>query len=377
MLSLLVVAGLLQTTVRVSDYYGLRQALAHAQPGTTVLLAPGDYAGGFEIKDIRGTAGKPIVVAGADPKNPPHIVRGGLHFVRVAYLELRDLWVIGPTGNGINVDDGGIREKPAHHVTFNRIKSTDCSDPGSCGLKMAGVDDFTIVDCDVQNYGVCGVDLVGCHRGTIESTHFEKGLGVGVQAKGASSDVKVLDCQFKDYGGRGVNIGGSTGAPYFRPPLETKPTGQRYEAKNITVEGCTFEGGDAAIAYVGVDGATVRYNTIYLPQKWAIRILQESAGPEFLPSRNGTFEKNIVVFNSAHWFEGGVNIGPGTEPKSFRFANNLWYCLDKPERSQPTLPTPETNPQIAQDPLFKDPAKGDFTLQPKSPAVKIGAKRNT
>ena len=63
-------------------------------------------------------------------------------------------------------------------------------------------------------------------------------------------------------------MGGSTGANFFRPH------GAHYEAKDVTVEGCTFVGGEACVAYVGVLGAVVRYNTMYRPRAWVLRILQ-------------------------------------------------------------------------------------------------------
>jgi hypothetical protein len=77
-----------------------------------------------------------------------------------------------------------------------------------------------------------------------------------------------------------VNIGGSTGIPYFRPPLDQWPAGvPKSEARNIVVEGNTFIGSLSPICFVGVDGATVRFNTIYKPGKWAFRILQETTAP--------------------------------------------------------------------------------------------------
>jgi hypothetical protein len=42
-----------------------------------------------------------------------------------------------------------------------------------------------------------------------------------------------------------INIGGSTGLQYFRPPLANLPADGRYEAKDILVEGNTFLGAGA------------------------------------------------------------------------------------------------------------------------------------
>jgi hypothetical protein len=164
-----------------------------------------------------------------------------------------------------------------------------------------------------------------------------------------------------------VQIGGSTGPRVFRP--QDAP----YEAKDITVEGCTFVGCEAAAAYVGVDGATVRHCTIYHPRKWVIRILQESVGPRFVPCRNGRFEHNLVVFRHAD-VRTFVNVGPNTAPETFMFAENLWYCDDRPSASRPELPAPERNGVYGVDPKLANPAELDF--RPRNPtAAKYGATR--
>jgi hypothetical protein len=194
-----------------------------------------------------------------------------------------------------------------------------------------------------------------------------------VQAKGGSAEITIRSCRFEEAGERGVNLGGSTGDGVFRPRLSAFPENGRYEAKDIRVEGCTFVRGGAAVAFVGVDGAVVRYNTIYRPGRYAVRILQEKTDTGFVPCRNGVFESNVVVFRSDAWVTGGVNVGPSTAPETFRFAGNLWYCEDRPDRSEPRLPTAETGGVVGKDPRFIDPAKGDFGVGPDSPARGRGA----
>src|SRR5205823_14154070 len=173
--------------------------------------------------------------------------------------------------------------------------------------------------------------MVGCHDGIIEKCifrHTDETGSTGIQAKGGCARLTFRGNRFESAGGRAVNIGGSTGLEFFRPPLKTLAGKPYSEAKDIVVEGNTFVGSGAPVAFVGVDGATVRFNTIYRPRKWALRILQENRAPGFVPSRGGVFEANVVVFRLEGWIEGGVNIRPGTLPATFRFARNLWYRED-------------------------------------------------
>jgi hypothetical protein len=359
--------------VFVKDRAGLESALAAARPGARIRLAPGDYAGGLSFHDLAGTEAKPIIVAAADPAHPPRIVGGtnGLQLSDVAHLTLEDLVFTGATGNGINVDDAGTFETPSHHVTIRRVSVLDVAADGNHdGIKLSGLDDFRLEDCRIHGWGGQGVDMVGCHRGVIDLCRFVqrdvRGTA-GVQAKGGSSAIVVRSCTFNAAIDRGVNLGGSTGLAYFRPRV------LGYEAKDLVVEQCVFDGCQTAVAFVGVDGAIVRFNTIYRPGRWAMRILQETTDPAFVPSRGGVFEDNVVVFRSDRWSEGGVNVGPRTAPETFRFARNVWYCEDRLERSRPTLPTQEVDGLVGVDPMFKDAEKGDLTLKPGSPAAGRGA----
>src|SRR5437867_8479642 len=99
----------------VHDAEGIRQAIAAAKPGARILIAPGEYPGGFYFANLKGAPGKAILIAGADPKNPPRFVGGAaaFHLASAAYVELRDLRVERATDNGINVDDAGRFETPA------------------------------------------------------------------------------------------------------------------------------------------------------------------------------------------------------------------------------------------------------------------------
>lgn len=365
------------TTIEVANRVELISAVNNAQPGTKVLVAPGKYRGGLTFNNLRGTKAQPIILQARDASRPPVIAAGGsgIHLRGPVHVELRNLVLQGATGNGLNIDDGGDPDNPARNITLHGIQVRDIGPKGNCdGIKLSGVDDFILESCTVERWGDSGsaIDMVGCHNGEIKNCNFKYRsdiFGNGVQTKGGSADITIRLCRFKNAGNRAVNIGGSTGRDYFRP-RDTK-----YEAKNITVEDCTFIGSMSPIAFVGVDGATVRYNTIYRPTRWGIRILQESQGPEFLPCRNGVFTNNIVAYRSDE-VRTMVNVGGETSPETFQFADNHWYCIDNPQRSQRLgLPTTETNGSYGLNPMFRNPENGDLTLTDDSQVRDAGVRQ--
>lgn len=363
---------------RVGSAEGFRRAVAASRPGDRVLLLPGDYRGLFYFKGVRGAAGQPITVAAADPARPPRFVGDDfcVQFSGVEHLVLSDLVFAGARQMALNFDDENLLNRPSHHVTLRNLRVADVGPQGNAdGIKFAGVNDVRVENCTVERWGAqgSGIDFVGCHRVVVTGCTFRTGGANAVQAKGGSADVAVLRCRFEECGERAVHLGGRTDGTAFRPPLASVPAGARAELRDGRVEGCTFVGGRAAVAFTGADGAVVRFNTIYRPENYAVRILQETVGAGFVPCRNGVFENNVVVFRSEKWADGGVNVGPDTAPDTFRFAGNLWYCEDRPDRSEPRLPTPEKDGAVGTDPQFRDPAKGDLGVKPGSPAAGKGA----
>ena len=343
------------------DASTFRDAVSSARPGTRILLAPGVYGGGFHFANLRGEDGRPIVIAAADPQQPPVFrdANTGLHLSNPAFVELRDLVFTQLAHNGLNIDDGNATNQPesAHHITLRGLRISDIGADGNHdGIKLSGLWDFSVVDCTIERWGTKGgsaIDMVGCHRGLIDSNVIrhknpEPPNCTGVQCKGGTSAIAIRRNRFEHAGGRGVNIGGGTGLPYFRPPLASD--GEHAEARDIRVEGNTFVGAMTPVAFAGVDGAVVRFNTIERPARWALRIVQENRAPGFVASRNGAFTDNVIVFESSRWSEGGVNIGAGTAPETFTFARNWWYCADQPERSRPRLPTAETDGVYGKNP---------------------------
>lgn len=354
----------------------LVEAVRRATPGTTIRIAPGQYQGGLQFAGLRGEPGRPVILAAADPANPPVIQGGGsgLHLTDPVHVELHHLVLAGARGNGLNVDDGGSYDSPARHLILRGLTIRDIGPRGNCdGMKLSGVDQFRVEDCTFERWGDSGsaIDMVGCHEGEVTGCRFQYRGDLpanGVQTKGGSRAIAIRRCRFEQAGSRAVNLGGSTGLDYFRP----RPSS--HEAQDITVEDCTFIGSSAPICFVGVDGAVVQYNTIYRPERYVVRILQESRGSQFVPCRNGIFRHNLIAFRGDE-LRAAVNIGEGTAPGTFQYSGNHWYCLDRPERSQPRDLT-ETKPAASSgtDPQFAAAERGDLSLREDSPVRDAGVR---
>lgn len=347
----------------------LTQAAQVAQPGDTLLLSSGIFAGGIYIENLQGLPEAWITIRGAT--GGMTIIQGGTNAIQMtdpAYLVIEQLRFREQTGNGVNIDDGGSYNTPAHHIHLRNCIFEDMNASGNNDLlKLSGLDSFLITACLFQNgaAGGSGIDMVGCHHGTIEKTQFHQLGSNSIQAKGGTRYINILQNSFIDGGLRSLNLGGSTGAAFFRP------FGANYEAADLDVAGNLFIGSQAPIAYVGSQRVRVWNNTIYRPDKWVIRILQESSDTSFYQAvADGEFVNNLIVVDNK--MAVATNIGPNTNSGSFLFARNLWYHLDQSNWSGPYLPVSEIEGMIQIDPMLTDPSQGDVHLLPTSPAIMAG-----
>ncbi|PQO27976.1 hypothetical protein C5Y96_16495 [Blastopirellula marina] len=363
LLLLLVSSTTAANDIEVATKAELLQAVSQANPGTVITITAHSLPGSISIKDLHGTADKPVVIRGKEVDKRCVIEGGnfGMQISDPAYVVLENLEIRGTSQNGLNIDDAGTYDSPALHVTLRNLHVHDIGPGGNCdGIKLSGVDHLTIENCQIERWGKGGsaIDMVGCHQAVVRDcsmTFNTMNSASGVQLKGGTSEIVVSRCLFVECGHRGVNIGGSTGLAYFRPP------GATYEAKDITVEDCTFIGGMAAMAFVGVDGAVVQHNTIVDPAKWVIRILQETTEPGFVPCRNGVFRNNVIQFKADQAFR-SVNVGPHTSPETFQFEGNAWHAIDgKISERDLRLPVKEQDGIYNIDPHLR-PIKGGLRV---------------
>jgi len=359
-----------------APFDSIRTAVPRATPGTRILVHAGTYSGSTSLTGLRGEPGRPIALVAAgevvlDAAGTSIVLAG----TDLRYVVIEGFILRGATVHGINIDDGGSYDTPTEHLVLRGLTVAGAGSGGNndC-IKLSGVDRFFVLDSEVWgcNRGEI-IDMVGCHEGYIAGNYFHDPVATGVQAKGGSADILIHANVFADIPGRAVNAGGSTGLEFFRP-LDAP-----YEAARIRVLANVFvrngSMGGAAIAYVGCDGCVFAHNTVVEPRTWVARILQETTGDRFVPSRNGLFINNLVVLRQAD-LRTFVNVGVGTAPETFVFGSNFWYALDQsPDWTGPTFSSGiarETGSVIQRDPGFADREGGDYHIQLNSPARGAG-----
>lgn len=351
-------------------YPDITTAARAATPGDTILVHAGTYRGDQVMQGLQGTAEKWIYLLAE--KRSAVIFDGGATAWKatdIAYLHIEGFIFTKQTGNGLNIDDGGTYASPAHHILFRHCTFRDIAAKGNNDLlKLSGVDHFTLQQCTFLNAsaGGSGIDMVGCHDGLITQCRFEHMGSNGVQAKGGSSNIRIEANVFKNAGSRAINLGGSTGLPFFRPANAS------VEATQLKVYSNVFIGSDVPVAFVGCTHSEVVNNTIYKPARWALRILQENKDTiRFAKCSNNSFRNNILYIDDQ--IRTVCNIGGGTAPETFTFSHNLWFHAGNNAWPGPQLPVPETGSLLNKDPLFSNAAGEDFSIPLRSPAAGAGA----
>ncbi len=355
------------------DYATLEDAQSDMDPGDTIFILDGTYSNDPQFLTIEGTASDPIVIQSLNKHGA--IFQGGseaIHLTNCSYVQIIGLVIEQQTGNGMNIDDGGDYNTPAHHITIKDCLFRDMNAAGNNDLlKLSGLDDFIIEGCEFLNGGGggSGIDMVGCHQGIIQDNIFDDAGTSGIQAKGGTQFILMRRNIFKDIDQRAINLGGSTGLQFFRPPLPD-PIVNAFEAADLQVFSNIFIRSWSPIAYVGCVRVKVYNNTIYDPENWVIRILQETTVNGFLTCADNEFRNNIVYLTQDLT---EVNIGPNTNAGSFIFTNNLWFNLA--QSTWPlVLPVVDSN-QLIGDPLFTNSTLEDFTIPTNSPCVNKGVVR--
>lgn len=346
-------------------YSTLQSACQQALPGDTIIMYAGVYNNGDYIVNLKGASNAWITIKAAE--NELVLFKGGSQAFQLSspeFVHIKDLVFEMQTSNGVNIDDGGSLTVPAKFLIIENCHWKSMNASGNNDeLKLSGIDHFVIRNCTFSNGSSGGslVDMVGCHDGIFEDNTFINAGSNCIQAKGGSKDITIIRNKFINGGQRAINIGGSTGLQFFRPP------GANTEASNIWIYSNIFIGSFAPLAFVGAVNCEAVNNTIIEPESWAVRILQENIEPGMLKCGSNIIKNNIFVFGNTG--KPAFNIGGNTDPQSFICSNNLWFNPDNSTWPGPNTPVNDSGMILNLDPAFIDTL---FNIDKDSPAAGKG-----
>lgn len=365
--------------VPVTTLLGLTQALEYVEEHDVIVLAPGVYDLGGDHLSRRDL--KNVTIRGEnDPtkkQGGPSIITGArtILFQSPNNFVLENLIIENGVQGGLNIDDndntGEIPNPwvPARAITLRNLIVRNIGTGGGNvdGIKLSGLEDFHIDNVRILNWGDGGsaIDMVGCHKGSIENTFIKSEdnspFTTGIVMKGGSHAIDVKDNRIELSNGRALKIGGSTDGFLFRPPLNHAPA---WEASDITVEFNTLIGGRSTVSYVNSDNGRVFNNVIYEPGAQVIKIISEIYGNDPItskiiqPPRNGKFIDNTVIATIASGSIVDTDAASENGAGTFQFANNQWYNRGTPGDSTPALPTVETGGVYGVDPHWDPVTSG-------------------
>lgn len=323
-------------------FRSIQEAAAVATPGTFIQLGPGLHATNQFVADLRGTPQAPIWIGGVYGTFP-RIAGGseGLHLTRPAYVVIQNLEVGGQTMAAINIDDGVAHAGDSHHVALTGVYLHDViGDVSSTCVRASGIDDFSVRDSII---GRCftGVDQVGVHRGVVARNLVYSTQISALRVRGGSTDVDLRQNRLRD-GGNALQLGGTTPLALFRPAVSSSMPNA--EARRVRAfDNAIYSDIAAAITFDGCIDCLAAHNLVYGEPQGLVSIRQSTPSQGdyvFEPTRNGRVINNAFVW-SAGFLVTQVDAAPLTEPSTFTFSHNAWFCYDVPSLSTPTLPVSE------------------------------------
>jgi len=334
-------AGARAAETTVYNVSQLRDALNAADPGDRIYMAPGSYTGRLWVTDVHGTADDMIEVVALDPTNRPVFTSDDaacFTLYNCSYVLVDGL--IAEHGGTPTQDANNIEFPHGSHMVLKNALSRDLDHDGnSDGVKFARSDNVLMYNCTVASWadgGSANDQMVSRNslmmRNLITFPDMTPNAGAnGTQPKGDSYRNGYYKNVFLDGSSRCIQFGGAGGV-------------DGWEGHDMVAMGNVIDGGEAAAAYVSCQTCELSYNTIVDPTKWVMRILNEGGWAE---TGTNTFKRNLVVYGPLSSIQ---NVGSGTRPETFTYAENYWYNRLDPAASIPALPGGQTDPAGGTDP---------------------------
>ena len=373
-------------TTELTAWADLDRADDAVSPGDVVILLDGEYR--YTWTRVLATSGVPgawityraktthnawVHSTGSMSTSPPTGYQDPIE-VRGSYVAIEGLKVQSDSeGHGIEVNS-------AHHVRIVDCLAVDC---GGSGVSVIYSDEVTIQGCTIRDccrtnpFQTSGISIY--HPVARDAGAFPGFEVRNNEISGCQVDVPYGSV-FTD--GNGIiiddfsNLWGGT-YPDDWPEAALRGQTLPHYAKGALVEGnTTYDNGGRGIHALNSDAVTVRYNTIYLNNRFDLDGTWEAA-LSFQSSRDARVVDNIVVAEAhAHTTHAVLLANATGQSLRVTWGRNLLYGHTNVLVTSGVTAVLEGDNLVGVDPAFVSPsvdaASADFRLRADSPAVDAG-----
>ncbi|MEL6931898.1 MAG: right-handed parallel beta-helix repeat-containing protein [Pseudomonadota bacterium] len=224
-------------------YKTIQEAIDAAQPGTTVLVREGQYRENIEF-DVSGKKGAPITLKSADGPGKA-VIKPAKANEDTIQIDGEDHIVIdGFELHGSNDDHRQVihvhsvknKTDPASNIEIvNNVIHRGAGD----GIKISKSNDILVQNNEIIGGGrkEAGIDIVGGARVVIDSNKIKDINNLGINMKGGSEDIVVINNEVS-----GAHIAIEVGGYSFLNayPAGFLSSGKDFEVSNVLVQGNTI-----------------------------------------------------------------------------------------------------------------------------------------
>jgi parallel beta-helix repeat protein len=343
---------------QAKPYCSITPAAKAAQPGQSVLVAPGTYA--EQVTPSRsGSAGLPIsFVAGS---GGPVVVTGtatgyGFKLSSRSWITVDGFTVVGTTGHGISATSG-------NHLTITDNNVSQAGDPVS-GYTKRGIYLSAVTDSVVSG----------------NTTHHNTEAGIYLDATSARDTVSgnrsYRNARGYTRAAPGIDVRGDDNVITRNITYDNEDTGLQFyngAARNVVSGNLSYGNGDHGIDDLGAIDQVITGNTVYDNVTAGINLEGGSTG--------GSVYNNISVDNGVGSPRtksdirvdidsiSGTSVDWNLVSVPSGYVLYVWGKTSYTSLSTFRAATGQEAHGIKADPLWVSAATGNFHLQPGSPAI--------
>ncbi|MFK7960001.1 MAG: hypothetical protein AB8G96_05690 [Phycisphaerales bacterium] len=302
--------------------------IEQAGPGDEIILWSGTYRG-LSLRNVHGAPGRPIVIRGLDPDDPPVIEGGawGIRMLGASHVELRDLVIVRPRIDGIEIAPDETTGKPVGPIEIVRVKIEDVGErAGRHGVRIVHGNSIRMREVTVHGWTGSAVELVGCHDVIIERCVFEgrdRGEMIGLRLRAGTADAVVRRTVMARTGRGGIVLGGRSRDHEHRMLARYADDGVRWEVAGITLDQVAVTDCEVGLTLLGLVDGSFNRMSIVDPTRAFMRFGRPQENDSVPSIRNAAIDTSLFFATGADVVPG--EYGAGASADGLSLGGNLWW----------------------------------------------------